>query len=87
MRSNSRTCAALLTRRDPEDPQAKPWAEMRGHVLQPGSACARRFFAEHPMTLQVGRTVFVHAGLHPDHLDVGLDTMNARAQACSRPLS
>jgi hypothetical protein len=69
-----------LPRRDPEDPRARPWADIRGLTLQPGSVCARRFLAEHPMVLQVGRTMFVHGGLHPSHVDAGIDTINASTQ-------
>jgi hypothetical protein len=32
------------------------------------------------MVLQVGRSVFVHAGLHPEHVDHGIDKINADAQ-------
>jgi hypothetical protein len=53
-------------------------------MLQPGSVTTRRFFAEHPMVLQVGCSVFVHAGLHPRHLDIGLENINAEAQVWER---
>lgn len=58
-------------------------------MLQPGSPCARRFFAEHPMVLQIGRSVFVHAGLHPEHAAIGIDALNAQTQvrSCMRSLS
>ena len=36
------------------------------------------------MVLQVGSTVFVHGGLHPDHARLGLDKMNAQAAAWMR---
>ena len=32
------------------------------------------------MVLQVGSTVFVHGGLHPDHVQVGVDNLNDMAQ-------
>lgn len=64
----------------PLNAQAWPWAPARGNMLQPGSACTQRFFARHPMVLQVGSTVFVHAGLHPEHVQNGLDALNDEVQ-------
>lgn len=34
----------------------------------------------HPMVLQIGSTVFVHGGLHPEHVHVGVDNLNSMAQ-------
>lgn len=39
------------------------------------------------MVLQVGSTVFVHGGLHPDHVQVGVDHLNGIAQVCPLSLS
>ena len=36
------------------------------------------------MIVQVGSTVFVHAGLHPEHVERGVDRINAEAQVCAR---
>lgn len=37
---------------------------------------ARRFFAPHPIILQVGSTVFVHGGILPQHTEYGLERIN-----------
>lgn len=66
--------------RPPLDTQGWRWAAARGNMVQPGSAFSQRFFARHPMVLQIGSTVFVHAGLHPDHIELGLDALNDRTQ-------
>ena len=64
----------------PLDPQATATAHSRAAALQPGSPFTRRFMATHPMVLQVGSTVFVHGGLHPEHVHVGVDNLNRMAQ-------
>ena len=72
--------AAAQTYHEPEDASAQPWAGVRARVFQPGSVTTRRFFSEHPMVLQVGSSLFVHAGLHPEHVDQGLSKINSVAQ-------
>ena len=36
----------------------------------------RRFFAPHPVVLQVGSTLFVHGGVLPAHVRYGLQRIN-----------
>jgi hypothetical protein len=68
----------------PLDPGATGTAYSRAAALQPGSPLTRRFFSEHPMVLQIGSTTFVHGGLHPDHVQLGMDSLNSKAQVqCS----
>lgn len=45
---------------------------------------ARRFLADQPVVLQVGSTIFVHGGLHPAHIEYGLERMNAETRAWIR---
>lgn len=61
-----------------QEAQSCRWA-----ALQPGGNLTRRFFANHPTVLQVGSSVFVHGGLHPDHLEQGADRLNTDAQVRS----
>lgn len=42
---------------------------------------ARRFFAPHPVILQIGSTVFVHGGILPKHTEYGLERMNQETRA------
>eukprot|EP00892_Ulva_mutabilis_P010785 jgi/Ulvmu1/8079/UM004_0316.1 len=72
--------AVIPPRYMPLDPRATGKAFARASAVQPGSAFTRRFFAEHPMVLQVGSTVFVHGGLHPEHVHIGVDKLNAMSQ-------
>ena len=44
--------------------------------------CSRRFFARHPVVLQIGSNLFVHGGLLPDHASLGLEHIN-RSVGCS----
>ena len=37
---------------------------------------SRRFFARHPVVLQIGSNLFVHGGLLPDHAALGLEHIN-----------
>lgn len=79
--------AVIPPRYMPLDPRATGKAFSRASAVQPGSPFTRRFFAEHPMVLQVGSTIFVHGGLHPEHVHVGVDKLNQMSQACSPPPS
>eukprot|EP00884_Botryococcus_braunii_P022206 jgi/Botrbrau1/866/Bobra.0352s0056.1 len=36
----------------------------------------RRFLAPHPIVLQIGKTVFVHGGVLPEHVEYGLQRIN-----------
>lgn len=48
----------------------------RAAALEPGGPITRRFFAPNPVVLQVGSTVFAHAGILPDHVEYGLAKIN-----------
>ena len=48
----------------------------RSAALAPGGPLAQRFFARHPTVLQIGSTVFVHAGVLPCHAEYGLERIN-----------
>lgn len=61
-------------------PARQEYQACRWSALQPGSAFTRRFFAGHPIVLQIGSTVFVHGGLLPQHLDIGVDKINRDTQ-------
>lgn len=77
-------CAAVIPPRYmPLDTRATGKAFARASAVQPGSPFTRRFFAEHPMVLQVGSTVFVHGGLHPEHVHMGIDKVNSMSQVRS----
>lgn len=56
--------------------------ERRGRfaAFRPGGPYARKL-ADHPVVLHLEDTIYVHGGLLPKHLDVGIDTINARARA------
>jgi hypothetical protein len=60
-------------------------ASQRGRVaaMRPGGVYAR-IFAEHNMVMIVGGTLFVHGGLLPQHLVIGLDEMNRQVQSWMR---
>jgi hypothetical protein len=71
---------------DPSDAElARAPAEQRARIaaFRPGGPYAR-LLAEHPVVLQVGRTVFVHGGLLPAHLDYGIERINAETRAWLR---
>lgn len=44
--------------------------------LSAGGPITRRFFAPHPVVLQVGSTLFVHGGILPSHVEYGLENIN-----------
>jgi hypothetical protein len=62
---------------DPAVPEAQ-----RGRVaaFRPGGPYATSL-AEHPVVLQLGPIVFVHGGLHAEHVTYGVDRINAEARA------
>lgn len=51
----------------------------RKRALAPGGILTSRFMARHPVVLQIGSNVFVHAGLLPCHVDYGLERINRYA--------
>ncbi|MEW5300090.1 MAG: hypothetical protein WDW36_003046 [Sanguina aurantia] len=57
---------------------------VRASAMAPGSAITRRFFAEHPMVVQVGSSVFVHGGILPEHVNHGLSKINSEAKSWLR---
>lgn len=52
----------------------------RAAAFLPGGEYARRF-ARRDVVAVVGDTVFVHGGLHPEHLAYGLDRLNGEVRA------
>jgi hypothetical protein len=60
-------------------------ASQRGRVAAflPGGPYAM-MLAEHPVVLQVGRTVFVHGGLRPGHVSYGIENINREVAAWMR---
>jgi hypothetical protein len=56
--------------------------ERRGRyaAFRPGGPYAKKL-ADNPVVLVLDGTIFVHGGLLPKHLDVGIETINARARA------
>ena len=44
----------------------------RYRAFQPGGPLTRRFFAHHNTVLVIGSSVFVHAGLTPEHVHAGM---------------
>ena len=57
----------------------------RYNALSPGGPITQRFLAQHPVVLQIGSTIFVHAGVLPEHARFGLERMN-RLGACTAHL-
>lgn len=51
----------------------------RKRALAPGGVLTSRFMARHPVVLQIGSNVFVHAGLLPSHVEYGLERINRYA--------
>lgn len=52
----------------------------RAEAFRPGGPMAR-VLAQRPITVVVGNTLFTHGGVLPEHLDMGLDQMNAEVHA------
>ncbi len=59
---------------------APPEVRGRAAAFRPGGPAARQL-AEHPVALQLGDTVFVHAGLEPADARRGLAALNAPVRA------
>ena len=53
--------------------------EARQRAFGPGGGASVRFLAPNPVALAVGSTLFAHGGLHPNHIDYGMDRMNREA--------
>jgi hypothetical protein len=61
----------------------EPHQRARAQALRPGGEFALRL-AENNTFLIVGRTLFTHGGVLPEHVDFGLDWMNERIRAWLR---
>jgi len=61
----------------------EPSQRARVAAFRPGGTVAQ-LLAEQTMTVVVGSTLFAHAGILPEHLDLGLDSMEATVQAWLR---
>eukprot|EP00878_Enallax_costatus_P033380 GHUV01036806.1.p1 GENE.GHUV01036806.1~~GHUV01036806.1.p1 ORF type:complete len:197 (+),score=61.27 GHUV01036806.1:608-1198(+) len=59
---------------------ARQFNPLREAALRPGGPITRRFFAPHPVVLQVGSTLFVHGGVLPSHVEYGLDNINSETR-------
>ena len=57
-------------------PPSPSGVEARRKALQPGGDIAKSFLSQNPVALVVGSTVFVHGGLHPEHMEYGIERMN-----------
>jgi len=71
---------------DPADPALAEFEESqraRMAALLPGRPYARKL-AERNLILQLGETVFVHAGVLPHHVEYGIERINAETQAWLR---
>lgn len=58
------------------DPAQRP----RAVAFRPGGPIAR-LLAERPLSVIVGSSLFVHGGILPEHVDLGLDSMDAEVKA------
>jgi hypothetical protein len=68
---------------DPSDSlmaSLEPAHRARAAAFRPGGPLARQM-ADQPLTLVLGGTLFAHAGILPEHLDLGLDSMEADVRA------
>jgi hypothetical protein len=61
----------------------EPEQRARAQALRPGGEFAR-LLAERSTFLILGNTLFTHGGVLPEHVDLGLDRMNAEIQAWLR---
>lgn len=68
---------------DPAFAEIAPPFRGRVAAFRPGGPWARRL-AEHPIALQLGDTVFVHAGLEPEFAAMGIDAINDAVAAWMR---
>ena len=53
----------------------------KSHSILAAGPVTRRFLAPHPVILQIGSTVFVHGGLLPQHIEYGLERINAETRS------
>lgn len=60
-----------------------PSERVRAAAFRPGGPLALRL-AEQAVTVTIGNTLFTHAGILPEHVDLGLDRMEAEVQAWLR---
>jgi len=58
----------------------EPHQRARAQALRPGGEFAR-LLAEHPTFLILGKTLFTHGGVLPEHVDWGLEWMNAEIRS------
>ena len=68
---------------DPADSvlaQLEPVQRGRAVAARPGGSLAQ-LFSEQPVQVILGRTIFTHAGILPEHVDMGLDRMEADVRA------
>jgi len=72
---NKSDCHAMVPAVSKNDTKA------RRSALRPGGAVARRFLAQHPVALSIGSTLFVHGGLHPEHMQYGMEKINEESSA------
>eukprot|EP00053_Salpingoeca_punica_P005906 m.57297 g.57297 ORF g.57297 m.57297 type:complete len:384 (-) comp13449_c0_seq1:229-1380(-) len=81
-----RRLKALCQRGEPHPLQPVPdsvpekWRS-RFVAMRPGGPLATRFIGGQRTVLAVGKTLFVHGGILPQHLDIGLDRINKETQA------
>ena len=68
---------------DPEFDELPPEERGRTAAFRPGGPFAM-MLAEQNTVIVLGRTVFVHGGVLPQHFDKGLRTLNAEVQAWMR---
>lgn len=67
-------------RQEAHEYDALEGADARYAALRPGTGpVTRRFLARHPLTLQLGSSVFVHGGVLPEHAQQGLAALNKQA--------
>lgn len=61
----------------------EPQEQARAAAFRPGGPMAMEL-AQHPTALVIGPNVFVHGGILPYHVEMGLDSMNAHIQSWLR---
>jgi hypothetical protein len=68
---------------DPSDPRVAmlpPPQRARASAFRPGGSYAKRL-AKNPVVVQVGDAVFVHGGVLPEHVDYGIERINAEVSS------
>jgi len=71
---------------DPADPdlvELEPLHRVRAAAFRPGGPFAL-LLAEHEVILVIEDSVFVHGGLHPEHVEYGVERINAETRAWLR---